>query len=77
MRKDMGRVTAAKQAIARITLTDHVKVLYMKPNNFSVNKVAVTPNHTGLEPSCLVDCGGNQDDFNKFERLVQPILNEK
>ena len=60
-----------------MTLTDHIKILYMKPNNFSVNKVAVTPSQTGLEPSSLIDCGGNQDDFYKFERLVEPILNEK
>ena len=56
---------------------NHVKIMYLKPNNYTVNACVVASEIQILEPGNFIYGSVQHDEIINFRRCVQPIINEK
>lgn len=55
---------------------NHVKVVYLKPNNYSVSTSLLAPDQFTLDSGNLIYGSIQYDDVINFKRCVTPIVNE-
>lgn len=56
---------------------NHVKVVHLKPNNYSVSTSVVSPEMQKLDSGSLIFGSVEHEEKLNFRRCVQPIINEK
>jgi hypothetical protein len=64
-------------AIAQLTKMDHIRLICLKPHNFSVRDCVVSPHMQCLESGSLTTGGMNLEDSVNFLRCVEPVQNQK
>ena len=70
---DFASIKECQSAIAKLTKTDHMKTVFLKPHNYAVSQAVVAPNTYGLDSHQLT--GSSYDDAQQFAQCVEPILN--
>lgn len=55
----------------------HVKVIYLQPNNYTVNTAVTMPDSYSLESGNFIYGSIQQDEVLNFKRCVQPVINER
>ncbi len=73
----MSAVTTIQSAIAAITKMNHVKVVHLKPNNYSVSANIIAPDQFIIENGNMIYGSVQFDETQNFKRSVQPVINEK
>lgn len=77
MQRKLAAIDSVQSAIARLIRMDHVKLKFLKPNNYSVSMNIVDPLLVNIEPGNMIFGSMQLDTVKNFNRCVQPIINEK
>ncbi len=55
----------------------HAKVVYLRPNNYSVQTGLISSDQYALDSGALIYGSFVPQDISNFRRCIQPVVNER